>query len=221
MSINGRGEISSASGEAGPDGGFLAFLRAVALVAAVAGAAGSVGLMFYVGHRSVSRFLLTFFAIWVLSPFTALELANVPAKRWSILTRAALYCLTIIITIGSLAIYQNVLSMPPGSRLAPPFLLVPLASWLLVAVAIPLAMIISGRISKLRPVAWLVKTLAAVALMSVVGIAVLLGLLWLDHNQDTILPVPTGLFAVGRMTYAWSDAAYTDPLATPPGTKRQ
>lgn len=63
--------------------------------------------------------------------------------------------------------------------------------------------------------------MVVVALFAVVGIAVLLGLLWLDHNRETTLPTPTGPFAVGRTTYAWSDAAQADPMAPQPGTKRE
>jgi hypothetical protein len=66
-----------------------------------------------------------------------------------------------------------------------------------------------------------IKTMAAVTLFAVVGIAILLGLLWLDHNRETTLLTPTGPFAVGRATYAWSDAAHADPLAPQPGTKRK
>jgi predicted dienelactone hydrolase len=66
----------------------------------------------------------------------------------------------------------------------------------------------------------LLKTLVVVALCAVVGIAVLLGLLWLDHTRETTLPAPTGPFAIGRTTYVWSDAAQSDLMA-PPGTKRE
>ena len=66
-----------------------------------------------------------------------------------------------------------------------------------------------------------VKTMAAVALTAIGGIAVLLGLLWLDHGRETTLPAPTGTFAVGRMTYLWSDPAHSDPLAPQPDTKRE
>ena len=59
------------------------------------------------------------------------------------------------------------------------------------------------------------------ALFAVVGVAVLLGLLLLDHSRETTLPAPTGPFAVGRTTYAWSDAAQADPLAPQPGTTRE
>ncbi len=65
-----------------------------------------------------------------------------------------------------------------------------------------------------------IKTLVAVALFAVVGIAVFLGLLWLDHKRETTLPTPTGHFAVGRTQYVWSDAAHADPLAPQPGTRR-
>jgi len=63
--------------------------------------------------------------------------------------------------------------------------------------------------------------MVVVALFAVVGIAALLGLLRLDHNRETTLPTPTGPFAVGRTTYAWSDAAQADALAPQPGTKRE
>ena len=66
-----------------------------------------------------------------------------------------------------------------------------------------------------------IKTIVVVALFPVVGIAILLGLLWLDHNRETTLPTPTGPFAVGRTQYVWSDAAQAEPLAPQPGTKRE
>ena len=58
-------------------------------------------------------------------------------------------------------------------------------------------------------------------LSAIVGIAILLGLLWLDHNPETTLPTPTGPFTVGRTTYIWSDAARTDSLAPRSDTKRE
>jgi len=47
------------------------------------------------------------------------------------------------------------------------------------------------------------RTVAGMVLSSIVGMAVLLGLLWLDHNRDTSLPTPTGLFSVGRTTFEY------------------
>jgi dienelactone hydrolase len=66
-----------------------------------------------------------------------------------------------------------------------------------------------------------IKIVAVVALFAVVAIAVLLGLMWLDHNRETALPTPTGPFAVGRTTYVWSDPAHLDLMAPQPGTKRE
>src|SRR6202163_1969983 len=66
-----------------------------------------------------------------------------------------------------------------------------------------------------------IKIVVVVALFAVVAIAFLLGLMWLDHTRGTTLPAPTGPFAVGRTTYAWSDPAHLDPMAPQPGTKRE
>src|ERR1700730_13620635 len=66
-----------------------------------------------------------------------------------------------------------------------------------------------------------IKIGVVVALFAVVAIAVLLGLMWLDHNRETTRPTPTGPVAVGRTTSAWSDPAHLDPMAPQPGTKRE
>src|ERR1700681_913701 len=66
-----------------------------------------------------------------------------------------------------------------------------------------------------------IKIVVVVALFAVVAIAFLLGLMWLDHNRETMLPTPTGPFAVGRTTYVWSDPAHLDPTAPQPGTTRE
>jgi dienelactone hydrolase len=54
------------------------------------------------------------------------------------------------------------------------------------------------------------KIMGIVVLLSVFGIPVLLGLMWLDHFRETTLPQPTGPFAVGRTTYVWKDTARTE-----------
>ncbi len=192
-----------------------------ALLVPVAGAVGSVSLMLRAGHRNDSRILLALFAIWVLSPFVALVLANLISTHWSAFTRATLHCVMLILTLGSLAIYANMVSTPTGSKLAVPFLVVPLGSWLLITIVIPMAALLSRRLSRFRPVRWLIKAVAAVVMLCVLGITVLLGLLLLDHNRDTTLPTPSGPFAVGRTTFGWSDASQADRLAPQRGTKRE
>jgi hypothetical protein len=144
MSTKGSAGITSEASRGKPDGGFLPLLRAVALVAVVAGAMGSVGLMLRAG-RHTPRLLLVFFVFWVLSPFMALAWANMVSKRWSVLTRAMLHCVTLVITLGSLAFYGGVVLPPAGSARAFVFVAVPPASWLLIAIVVPIAVLISRR----------------------------------------------------------------------------
>jgi hypothetical protein len=128
--------------------GFLALLRAAALIAVLAGAVGSIGLILHAGRRNDSRFLLLLFALWVLSPFIVLVLANVLSKRWTVLTRATLYSVTLVLTLSSLAIYGDVALGPPRAKTAFVFVVVPPASWLLIAIVVPIAALISGRPSR-------------------------------------------------------------------------
>jgi hypothetical protein len=128
------------------DIGFLGLLRAAARVAVVAGAIGSVGLMLRAG-RSTPRLLLVVFVFWVVSPFVALAWASVVSERWSVLTRTTLYCVTLVITLGSLVIYGFDLT-PAGSARAFSFVAVPPGSWLLVAVVVPVAALVSRRRSR-------------------------------------------------------------------------
>ncbi len=65
------------------------------------------------------------------------------------------------------------------------------------------------------------KILVTIPLVAVALVAVLLGVLWLDHFRVTTLPTPTGLFAVGRTRYVWIDSAHTDSLALPPSADRK
>ena len=150
MSINGPSPIKAETGRGRPDTGFLGLLRAMALTAVGAGAGGAVASMLWVGRRNPSRVLLVLFAIWVLSPFVALVLANVVSWRWSALTRAALYSVILILTVGSLAIYGNVAFSPPGPKPAFMFLVVPLGSWLLMIIVVPMVALVSGRLNR-RP----------------------------------------------------------------------
>jgi hypothetical protein len=119
-------------------------LRAVALVAAAGGAAGSLVLM----HRAIPDppvFLLACFAVWILSPFVALVLAGIVVKRWSAIVGATLYGLMLFLAAGSPLIYGGVIAMPADTRPAFVFLVVPLVSWLLIAVAVLTAALISRK----------------------------------------------------------------------------
>ena len=131
-------EMAPATARRRSDDGRTGPLRRAALLATVAGAIGSVALTLYAGRQQESRVLMTMFAIWVVSPFGALALANVRSARWSAATRAALHWVMVVVAVGSLVIYgANVLQTPrPRAFL---FLVVPLTSWLLAAVAVSMA----------------------------------------------------------------------------------
>jgi hypothetical protein len=146
MGIDGPNKMTSIASPEKPEGGYLVLLRTVARCAVVAGALGSLGFMLRAGRRT-PRFLLVLFVIWVLSPFVALAWASMVSKRWSILAQTTLYCVTLVLTLGSLAIYGGLVVPPAGSPAAFVFVLVPPVSWVLLTV-VPIAALISRRLSQ-------------------------------------------------------------------------
>lgn len=140
--------MTSKGSRGSPESGFLGLLRSAARIAAPAGAVGSVGLMLHAGRRNDSRILLVLFTLWVLSPFVALVLADVVSKRWPVLIRATLYSVMLVLTLGSLTIYGDVALGPPRAKTAFVFVVVPPASWLLAAIAVLIAALISRRRSR-------------------------------------------------------------------------
>ena len=142
MSINGHTfEVSRL------EGGFVGRLRAAALIALLVGAAGSLGLMLHAGRRS-PRLLLVLFVPWVLSPFIALVFAHVVSKRLSVPTRATLYCVMLVIAVGSLAIYGDDALGHRRPQAAFVYVAVPPASLLLMATVVPVAAFLSRRLSR-------------------------------------------------------------------------
>jgi len=129
--------------------GFLGRLRAAALIAVLAGAVGSVGLMLHAGPGA-PRLLMVLIGTWVISPFMVLVLADVASKRWSVLTRATLHGVMLVITLGSLAIYGDDALRPRRAHAAAVFVVVPPASWLCMAIVVPIAALISRRVSRRR-----------------------------------------------------------------------
>ena len=122
-------------------------LRAAALLALLVGAAGSLGFMLNAGRRT-PRFLLVIFVFWVLSPFVVLAWAHMISTRWSGVTRAALHVVILVVTLGSLAIYGNDAVRPRHAQAAFVYVLVPPMSWLLIAIVVPTAALISRRRSR-------------------------------------------------------------------------
>src|SRR2546423_10095486 len=85
-------------------GGALTGLRFTALIALVTGAAGSLGLWIHAAKHP-PPLLVVLFVVWVLSPFVILGIGHVVAKRWAPSTQAALYWVTLLVTVASIAIY--------------------------------------------------------------------------------------------------------------------
>ncbi len=143
------GEMTSKVIQGRPEGRPLGRLRAAALIAVLAGAAGSVGLTLSASRgRDLGFLAILIFAIWVFAPFAALLLAHRVATRWSVITRVTLHCLMLVLALGSLTIYVVDTVRHTGEQDAFAFVAVPATSWLLIALVIPIAAAISGRLSR-------------------------------------------------------------------------
>lgn len=132
------------------DGAFLGLLRTAALFAVLSGAVGSVGFTLRAGQRNPSRFLIVLFVIWVLSPFVALVFLNFISKDWSVITRATVYSVTLVLSLASLAIYGRVALGPPRAKTAFVFVVVPPLSWLVMPLAVSVAAFVSRKRSPAR-----------------------------------------------------------------------
>ena len=108
-------------------------LRTLATVASIIGAIVSLWLMLSL-HSSAPLFLVILFVGWVVSPFAALVATHLLSSRWSPSTRRALQVATMIVVIGSVALYADVAFRPPASQPAARWLIVPAVSWLVIAI---------------------------------------------------------------------------------------
>ena len=123
-------------------------MRKVALIAMLVGAAGSLGLLLHASERR-QIFLTILFVGWVLAPFVALLWANRASKRWSTLTQSTLYWITLVVALGSLAIYADDAVSHRAAHPAFVWVAVPPVSWLLITMALGIAAFISrGRSAK-------------------------------------------------------------------------
>ena len=113
-------------------------LRIISLVVLLAGASGSFYLTLREGRNDKSVLEIILFLFWVISPFLALFIASSISKRWADSTRVSVYILMLVITPFSLISYSGALKLP-GMSPAFVFLIVPPLTWLLMAIAIPIA----------------------------------------------------------------------------------
>jgi hypothetical protein len=123
---------------------FLSFLRTATLVASLTGALGSLGLLFH-ASRTRPPLLMALFVIGVLSPFVAIVFTRVVSRRWTVPTQVTLCIVTLVIALSSLAVYLNDALRPRRAQAAFVYIVVPMASWLVLAIVIPVAVFISRR----------------------------------------------------------------------------
>jgi hypothetical protein len=116
----------------------LSILRIVALVVLLAGAWESLHYALLASRNNNSWFLRALFAAWVLLPFAALLTAGVVSHNWATKNRTTTYVLMLLISAGSYMAYSGMFS-PPDTEAAGSFVLVPLASLLLLMIVIPLS----------------------------------------------------------------------------------
>lgn len=93
--------------------------------------------MFNSGRNQKSILLIVLFTGWVLSPFIGLFIADMISKRWLSKTRLTIHWLIILIALASLVFYSGALNVP-GTKPAFKFLIVPLISWVLILLFVPI-----------------------------------------------------------------------------------
>lgn len=139
MSINDPGKLPAKDSHE-------SILHTVALIALVIGAIGSFVLMLLGGNPPL--FLRILFAIWVLSPFAALLVADTVSKRRSVIIQMTIHIVILVTTLGSLSLYGDTVLRPPKTTPAFMFVVVPLGSWLLMIIALLVTALVSGRLSR-------------------------------------------------------------------------
>ncbi len=109
-----------------------------ARIVLVAGLVASEVLTFSVGHRNHSQVLMLLFVVWVGSPYFGLWRLAGP-RRWSNRSRSAIDWSSLVLVVLTLAIYARVAFGPSLAKPALPFLVVPLAMWIFIAILARLA----------------------------------------------------------------------------------
>jgi hypothetical protein len=92
--------------------------------------AGSLACTLYAGRHNSSILLIALFAVWVLSPFAGLWLAERNAERTPAGIASSMRSSALVIMVFSLAIYGAAAIQGPSHQTTFAFLAVPAASWL-------------------------------------------------------------------------------------------
>jgi uncharacterized membrane protein len=124
-------------------------LQRSALVSNGIGAIVSVASLGYVGARFGSNaaqpVVMILIAIWVISPFVILFALHRLSASWSSAARTTLYSLMLIVTVISLAVYLSQAAGPVKPKPAAPFVALPPAAWLLIAISLGVGAVMGRR----------------------------------------------------------------------------
>jgi hypothetical protein len=123
----------------------LGLLRTAGRATTVSGGVGSVVLVLWVGRGNPSLLLMVLFSMWVLAPFVALLVVDRLSPRWSVLSRATVHTVMVIVGIASLVAYGGVAGRLPHATSASMFVIIPVLSWLVMTIVLPLVAFISNR----------------------------------------------------------------------------
>ena len=99
--------------------------RLAATAALVIGAIGSLALMARMGWRQPSALVIVLFVIWDAAPFVLLGLAVRAARGWNMRVRAAVYAVSIAVSIASFGAYLVDTIGPPHPQAAFMYVIVP------------------------------------------------------------------------------------------------
>jgi hypothetical protein len=124
-------------------------LRTGSLIALIVGAIGSIGLWVHAAQHP-PPLIIVLFVVWVLSPFVILGVGHVVAKRWAPNTQAALYWVTLLISVASLVIYADDAVAHRTSHPAFVYVAVPPASLLVSAIALGIGALTARKNSPVR-----------------------------------------------------------------------
>jgi hypothetical protein len=123
-------------------------LRATSWVALVVGAVGSLGLWIHAAQHP-PPLLIALFVVLVLSPFVVLGIGHIVAKRWAPSSQAALYWVTLLVTVASIVIYGDDAVSHRTAHPAAVYVVVPPASWVVSVPALGIGAWIARRKQKL------------------------------------------------------------------------
>jgi hypothetical protein len=124
------------------------WLHRASLLSLVFGSVLSLALELYAGRNNQHFITQVGFVGWVMGPFVILAWAHMRSAAWSARMRRALWSITVFIGVATVALYAHRIYRPPKAQPAAVFTITPVASVLLIVVALLIAVATSPRKSR-------------------------------------------------------------------------